>query len=71
MSKLELQKEQLHHKIDAINDERLLQKIIDMVNEEDIVWQRVEKGRQELADGKIISHEVAKKRTEEWLKEKK
>jgi RAB protein geranylgeranyltransferase component A len=71
MSKLELQKEQLHHKIDAINDERLLQKIIDMVNEEDIVWQRVEKGRQELADGKIISHEEAKKRTEEWLKEKK
>ncbi len=71
MSKLELQKEQLHHKIDAINDERLLQKIIDMVNEEDIVWQRVEKGRQELADGKIISHEEAKKRAEEWLKEKK
>lgn len=71
MSKLELQKEQLHHKIDAINDERLLQKIIDMVNEEDIVWQRVEKGRQELADGKIISHEEAKKRTQEWLKEKK
>lgn len=71
MSKLELQKEQLHHKIDAINDERLLQKIIDMVNKEDIVWQRVEKGRQELADGKIISHEEAKKRTEEWLKENK
>lgn len=71
MSKIEIQKEQLHHKIDAINDERLLQKIIDMVNEEDVVWQRVEKGRQEFADGKIISHEEAKKRTAEWLNEKK
>ncbi|HRG90049.1 MAG TPA: hypothetical protein PLW44_13580 [Chitinophagales bacterium] len=71
MSKLELQKEQLHHKIDAINDERLLQKIIDMVNEEDVVWQRIEKGRKEFAEGKTISHDEAKIRTEEWLKGKK
>lgn len=76
MSKIEIQKEQLHHKIDAINDERLLQKIIDMVNEETPVYKvsdaqraAIQRGLDDVKAGRVTSHEDAEKELDEWLGE--
>ncbi len=74
MSKKEFQKEQLHFRIEAIEDEKLLQKILDMVNEEAPVYkvsdaQRVaiQRGLDDVKAGRVISNEQAEKEMDEWL----
>ncbi len=76
MSKKEFQKEQLHFRIEAIEDEKLLQKILDMVNEEAPVYkvsdaQRVaiQRGLDDVKAGRVISNEQAEKELDEWLEE--
>lgn len=78
MSILEIQKKQLQHKIAAIEDEKLIQKIIDLVSEEeghyalsDKEKELIARGRKEVAEGKTITNEEAKKLNAEWLKSKK
>lgn len=74
MSKSEL-KEILKARIDALEDESLIQRILEMVAEEGPVYilskeqiARIEKARQEVAEGKVISNEEAQKEIDEWLK---
>lgn len=76
MSKKEFQKEQLHFRIEAIEDEKLLQKILDMVNEEAPVYnlseaQRtaIQRGLDDVKAGRVISNEQAEKELDEWLEE--
>ena len=78
MSTLEKQKELLQEKIKNIDDEQLIERILNMVNEEAPVYElseeqkrRILKGKQEIAEGKGISNEEVKRRTAEWLKARK
>lgn len=78
MSKLELQKEQLHYRIEAIDDEKLLQKILDLVNEEAPVYKvsdaqraAIQRGLDDVKAGRVTSDEDFQKELDEWLGEEK
>jgi hypothetical protein len=74
MSGLEL-KEKIQKRLIEIDDEALLNEIYQMVCEDDAVYKlsdeqklRVEEGRQQIKEGKIISNEEANRQAREWLK---
>ena len=74
MSGLEL-KEKIQKRLIEIDDEALLNEIYQMVCEDDPVYKlsdeqklRIEQGRQEIKEGKVISNEEANRQAKEWLK---
>ena len=74
MSGLEL-KEKIQQRLTEINDEALLQEIYQMVCKDDMIYKlsdeqklRIEQGRQEIREGKVISNEEANRQAREWLK---
>jgi hypothetical protein len=74
MSGLEL-KEKIQKRLIEIEDEALLNEIYQMVCEDDAVYKlsdeqklRVEEGRQQIKEGKVISNEEANRQAKEWLK---
>ncbi len=74
MSTVEI-KEVLHNHINSIDNENLLQRILDLVNEENQTYElseeqkrRILKGKQEISEGKFKTHEQVKKEVREWLK---
>lgn len=78
MSKKEFQKEQLHYRIEAIEDEKLLQKILDIVNEEAPVYKvsdaqraAIQRGLDDVKAGRVTSDEDFQKELDEWLGEEK
>lgn len=51
---------------------RIIQALPDDCDYEDIqhqlyLWEKVENGEKEIAEGKLVSHEEAKRRFSEWL----
>ena len=76
MSTLEIQKESLQEKIKHIDDEKLLEKILNMVNEEMPVYKlsdaqraSVQRGLDDVKAGRVISDEEAEKELDKWLEE--
>lgn len=52
---------------------RIIQSLPDDCDYEDIqhqiyLWEKVQNGEREIAEGKFVSHEEAKRRLSEWLK---
>lgn len=73
MSKAEL-KEQLKQRINLIDDEPFLQKILDMVNEEAPVYKlsdaqraSIQRGLDDVKAGRVTSDEDFQKELDEWL----
>ena len=78
MSTLEIQKEQLQYRIKNIDDEKLIQKILNMVNEEAPIYKlsdaqraAVQRGLDDVKAGRVTSDEDFQKELDEWLGEEK
>jgi hypothetical protein len=74
MSTVEL-KEKIQRRLLEIEDEFLLEEIYNMVSEDDVPYKlspaqkiRMEIGREEIRQGKVISNDEANRQAEEWLK---
>ena len=76
MSTLEIQKEQLQQRIKNIDDEKLLEKILNIVNEEMPIYKlseaqraSIQRGLDDVKAGRVTSDEDAEKELDEWLAE--
>jgi predicted transcriptional regulator len=75
MTSLEFQKEQLQKRINDIDDEKLLQKILNLVNEEAPEYKLTEtqkesilKGKKDIEEGRFTTNNQLQKEVRKWLK---
>lgn len=67
-------KEILKEKIDYVQDEALIQRLLDMVNEEAVPYKlnesqrrSIERGLEDVRAGRVVSNEDVQKELDEWL----